>query len=106
MDAEEELVVALITEELHRRQIEDADPVLEMALAGDADAAKAWLARTQIENDLISQVIDWEGGPEDPIRQLLSFAVTAVEMWALHTGKDPSLLVQAIVLRWSADPSS
>ena len=94
-------VVALVTENLHRRRIDEDDPIVGDPL-NDPAVREIWLARRQVESDLISEVFDGDQ-PEETIGALVAFAATAVEMWARDFGGDPAILVQRIALGWTQD---
>jgi hypothetical protein len=106
LNSAQQLVVALVTEDLHRRKRDDEDPLfLDLVeLFQDDETARAWLERLEVRSDLIASVVaEDEVEIEDFIAELLSFAVSALEMWALHTrDRTPEGLVRQIALQWAA----
>jgi hypothetical protein len=92
-------VVALITENLTRRQLDDFDPV-----TGTPLSAERWLGlTTNHESRLIDKLGHNEEFATAALEELVSFAATAVEMWAMYAGRDPVELVQAIASRRERD---
>jgi hypothetical protein len=95
-------IVALITENLTRRQLRDFDPV-----TGTPLSAQRWLGLMTDPDDqesrLLEELEDDEGFTAAALGELVSFAATAVEMWAMYAGKDPLELVQAVASRWERD---
>ena len=99
---EKSLVIALVTEDLHRRQIDDLNPIADEELH-DPEVGRIWLHRLANRDKLIEEAADTLDGPVELVGELLSFAVTALEMWAYRTGLDPLRLVQVIALGWERD---
>ncbi len=99
MSALQNQIVALITENLTRRQLEDFDPV-----TGTPLSAERWLGLTADGDDHQSRLIEELGSDEESatgaLEELVSFAATAVEMWAMYAGKDPLELMRAVASRW------
>ncbi len=95
-------IVALITENLIRRQLDDFDPI-----TGTPLSAERWLGLINDREDNESRLIQELGEDEElaagALKELVSFAATAVEMWAMYAGKDPLELVQAVASRWERD---
>jgi len=94
-------VIPLVTENLHRRIVDDSQP-----LDGDPfatkEAGEEWLRRIQVETDLIREAVDGSTFEvEDFIGELVAFAATAVEMWALHCGENPQDLVKAVAQKYA-----
>ncbi len=99
-------IVALITENLTRRQLHDFDPV-----TGTPLSAERWLGlATDYENDhenrLVDELDERKALAAGALEEVVSFAATAVEMWAMYAGKDPLELVQAVASRWERDDAS
>jgi hypothetical protein len=99
MTPEREWVIAVLTEHLHRSELDRTfGPLPE---ATDEESSKAWLERYGQEVDLIEEVLrlgdDSEEGVYNYLVELVGFLGTAIEMWALHTdAPSPAELVQAI----------
>jgi hypothetical protein len=95
-------ILALITENLTRRQLRDFDPV-----SGTPLSAERWFGPIPDGDDHESRLIEEPGDdqefPTAAMGELVAFAATAVEMWAMYAGKDPLELVQAVASRWERD---
>jgi hypothetical protein len=92
-------VVALITENLTRRRLDETDPITADPFT-DLDAARQWLVRTEVEERLIKDLLESDDAGSEAVGALVAFAATAVEMWGLRSGKDPLALVQNIASKW------
>jgi hypothetical protein len=95
-------IVALVTENLTRRQLDDFDPV-----TGTPLSAERWLGLVpdgeDPENRHLEKLSEDEEFAARGLRELVSFAATAVEMWAMYAGKDPLELVRAVASRLERD---
>jgi len=92
-------VVALVTENLTRRRLDETDPIMADPFT-DADAARQWLSRTEVEERLITELLESDDAGTEAVGALVAFAATAVEMWGLRSGRDPLTLVQNIASKW------
>lgn len=98
-------IVALVTENIHRRLLDRSDPIIGDPLS-DPVAAREYLARIDTESKLIAEAVESPDGPEDFVGELVAFAATAVEIWALESEHDPLTLLERIALQWESDPSA
>ena len=103
----ERWVVAVVTEHLHRRQLDDTQPIQGDPFS-NKEAGDEWLARLAVEEGLIHDLLfeggleDGETGAEEVVGALVSFAASAVEMWARPSGKDPQAVVRAVAIQQEA----
>ena len=97
-------VVALISENLTRRQLDDTDPIQGDPFT-NPEYAQQWLDRLEVESRLIQGLLVEKELSTEAVGLLIAFASTAVEMWAMYTGRDPLDLVQNIAVRWKRDDS-
>ena len=95
-------VVALISENLTRRQLDGTDPIQGDPFT-NPQYAQQWLDRLEVESRLIQELLADQELSTEAVGLLIAFASTAVEMWAMYTGRDPLDLVQNIAVRWKRD---
>jgi len=95
-------VVALISENLSRRALDHSHPIKGDPLFGP-DLAERWVDRLEEESRLIAELLDDEGLSTETAGLLIAFASTAVEMWAMYSGRDALALVESIATRWERD---
>ena len=95
-------VVALISENLARRRLDGTHPIQGDPLS-NPDYAQQWLDRLEEESRLIQELLVEQELSTEAVGLLIAFASTAVEMWAMYTGRDPLDLVDNIAVRWARD---
>lgn len=95
-----DLVISLITETLHRRALDETDPIPGDPLTNLTSARKL-LDRIDVEHDLISQILGTPNAPEDTIAELATFAAMTFEWAARRTHHEPLALLQEIVRQWN-----
>ena len=98
-------IVSLVTENMHRRSLDQSNPIIgEPAL--EPGAARDYLARIDTESKLIAEAVDGPNGPEDFVGELVAFAATALELWALESKHDPFALLEQIAIQWENAPDA
>jgi hypothetical protein len=92
----------LLTEHLHRLALDRTDPIeVDLAL-NDPAVAGAYLDRIAVEEQLLADIGDLDNDDlRETLTELVSFAATALELWAAHTSDSaPEGLLQQIAKRW------
>lgn len=86
--------MSLLTEDLHRREVDRRVP-------SDQSEAESRIARevsADLELDLIGEALP---DPDAPgfVEELVVFAATIIEEWAVQSGREPLDLLREIALR-------
>lgn len=101
----EEWTLALVTESLRVRKLQDKDPI--PVPANTQEDAQRWLDRHDTWYGLLNEVEDLDPDEiQNLVVELVGFATTSLEVWAaLHTQDpdtgephDPQTLLQAVAL--------
>src|SRR5438034_1323282 len=96
MNPEQERLMALLTEHIHKRRLDEADPRDPYS---STEAATAWLSRRYLENQLLDEAL---GSGDEELRHLLyllvSFTVTLIEFLTSQLGGDPEGLLRFLAL--------